>query len=77
MTSRLTSSARTELSAATAGALPEIVLPDEHDSAGAHALHYLDWGSGLPPVVFLHGGGLNAHTWTWFASRCAASDCVR
>jgi esterase len=27
-------------------------------------LHYLDWGTaGLPPVVFLHGGGLNAHTW--------------
>ena len=26
--------------------------------------HYLDWGiKGLPPVVFLHGGGLNAHTW--------------
>jgi len=33
-------------------------------------LHYLDWGSpGCPaapaglPVVFLHGGGLNARTW--------------
>jgi pimeloyl-ACP methyl ester carboxylesterase len=26
--------------------------------------HYLDWGTaGRPPVVFLHGGGLNAHTW--------------
>jgi pimeloyl-ACP methyl ester carboxylesterase len=55
-----------ELSAATAGIrLPEIVLPDEH-----HLLlrrmrfHYLDWGTaGLPPVLFLHGGGLNAHTW--------------
>jgi esterase len=55
-----------ELSAATARIpLPEIVLPDEH-----HVLlrrmrfHYLDWGTtGLPPVVFLHGGGLNAHTW--------------
>jgi pimeloyl-ACP methyl ester carboxylesterase len=55
-----------ELSALTAGVtLPEIVLPDEH-----HVLlrrmrfHYLDWGiAGLPPVVFLHGGGLNAHTW--------------
>src|SRR5437879_5868735 len=52
--------------AATAGVrLPEVVLPDEH-----HLLlrrmrfHYLDWGtSGLLPVLFLHGGGLNAHTW--------------
>jgi esterase len=55
-----------ELSAATARiTLPEVVLPDEH-----HILlrrmrfHYLDWGTtGLPPIVFLHGGGLNAHTW--------------
>ncbi len=58
--------AHLELSAATAGVrLPEIVLPSQH-----HVLlrqmrfHYLDWGTaGLPPVVFLHGGGLNAHTW--------------
>jgi len=27
-------------------------------------LHYLDWGkAGRPPVVFLHGAALNAHTW--------------
>lgn len=27
-------------------------------------LHYLDWGNRrMPPMVFLHGGGLNAHTW--------------
>src|SRR5438445_592402 len=27
-------------------------------------VHYLDWGTpGLPPVLFLHGGGLNVHTW--------------
>src|SRR5262245_49859397 len=26
--------------------------------------HYLDWGTrGRPPMVFLHGGGLNVHTW--------------
>src|SRR5438093_4893079 len=26
--------------------------------------HYLDWGTrGQPPVLFLHGGGLNVHTW--------------
>lgn len=29
-------------------------------------LHYLDWGApsaNAPAIVFLHGGGLNAHTW--------------
>jgi esterase len=43
----------------------EIVLPAEHDAAlGGMRLHYLDWGrSGRPPVLFLHGGGLTAHTW--------------
>ena len=45
--------------------LPEIILPDEHDILlGRMRFHYLDWGvKGQPPVVFLHGGGLNAHTW--------------
>src|SRR5205085_490440 len=55
-----------ELSAAVAGvALSEIVLPTAHHVLlGAMRFHYLDWGEkGLPPVVFLHGGGLNAHTW--------------
>ena len=55
-----------ELSAAVAGIqLPEVVLPDaRHLLLGHMRLHYLDWGTtGLPPVVFLHGGGLNAHTW--------------
>ena len=55
-----------ELSATMAGVqLPEIVLPDDRDIL-LHRMrfHYLDWGTkGLPPVVFLHGGGLNAHTW--------------
>src|SRR5262245_15589905 len=58
--------AHLELSAATAGmALPEIVLPEErHLLLGRMRFHYLDWGTaGRPPVVFLHGGGLNAHTW--------------
>jgi esterase len=47
----------------------EIGLPDEHDVVlGGMRLHYLDWGTaGLPPslpaVLFLHGGGLTAHTW--------------
>jgi len=55
-----------ELSAATAGVpLPDLTLPDSHHLLlGPMRFHYLDWGTkGLPPVVFLHGGGLNAHTW--------------
>lgn len=58
--------AHLELSAATAGIrLPEVVLPDaRHLLLRSMRFHYLDWGTpGLPPVVFLHGGGLNAHTW--------------
>src|SRR5262249_19851600 len=32
------------------------------DSNGIR-MHYLDWGqAGKPPVLFLHGGGLTAHT---------------
>jgi pimeloyl-ACP methyl ester carboxylesterase len=58
--------AHLELSSATAGVqLSGIVLPSEHHVVlGRMRFHYLDWGTaGLPPVVFLHGGGLNAHTW--------------
>jgi pimeloyl-ACP methyl ester carboxylesterase len=58
--------AHLELSAATAGvALPDVTLPDEqHVLLRRMRFHYLDWGpQGLSPVVFLHGGGLNAHTW--------------
>jgi esterase len=55
-----------QMAATTAGlALPEIVLPDSHHVLlGRMRFHYLDWGiAGRPPIVFLHGGGLNAHTW--------------
>src|SRR5215813_4529449 len=55
-----------ELSAETAGIrLPEIVLPEGRDVLLRQMrMHYLDWGiAGRPPVLFLHGGGLNAHTW--------------
>ncbi len=58
--------AHLELSAAVAGVpLPELVLPEErHLLLRRMRFHYLDWGTpGLPPIVFLHGGGLNAHTW--------------
>jgi pimeloyl-ACP methyl ester carboxylesterase len=43
----------------------EVVAPAEgHLVLDDIRLHYLDWGSaGRPPVVFLHGGCLTAHTW--------------
>ena len=42
-----------------------VVLPQDHVvQIGRMRLHYLDWGNKhLPPMVFLHGGALNAHTW--------------
>src|SRR6266567_3256268 len=42
-----------------------VVLPaSRHVVARGFRLHYLDWGTaGKMPVVFLHGGGLTAHTW--------------
>ena len=45
--------------------LPELVLPESHHIV-VHRMrfHYLDWGSkNHHPILFLHGGGLNAHTW--------------
>jgi esterase len=43
----------------------EIVLPSDHDVVVDELrLHYLDWGrKGKPPLLFLHGGCLTAHTW--------------
>jgi pimeloyl-ACP methyl ester carboxylesterase len=45
--------------------VPEVVLPAEHQVIlGAMRFHYLDWGgAGKKDILFLHGGGLNAHTW--------------
>ncbi|MGH7931817.1 MAG: alpha/beta fold hydrolase [Candidatus Binataceae bacterium] len=45
--------------------LPELVLPQSHQTIlGRMRFHYLDWGTkGRQPIIFLHGGGLNAHTW--------------
>ena len=54
------------LASAKAGlTFPELVLPEAHDVVLRRMrFHYLDWGTaGRPPIVFLHGGGLNAHTW--------------
>jgi pimeloyl-ACP methyl ester carboxylesterase len=55
-----------KLSSATAGlTLPDLNLPDAHHVIlRGMRFHYLDWGTpGQPPVLFLHGGGLNVHTW--------------
>jgi esterase len=41
-----------------------VTLPEDHQVIiGSMRFHYLDWGGGGPPLLFLHGGGLNAHTW--------------
>ena len=55
-----------KLSAKHAGLeLPAVELPESHHIVvGRMRLHYLDWGTkGRHPILFLHGGGLNAHTW--------------
>lgn len=56
-------------------------LPDDHQViVGAMRFHYLDWGGSGTPILFLHGGGLNAHTWDCVAAmlreryRCIALD---
>jgi pimeloyl-ACP methyl ester carboxylesterase len=52
--------------AALAGlAIPEFLVPEERQVVlGRMRFRYLDWGSrGRRPVLFLHGGGLTAHTW--------------
>ncbi len=45
--------------------VPEVVLPAEaHVVLRGMRFHYLDWGhQGKSPILFLHGGGLNAHTY--------------
>ncbi len=59
----------------------ELALPaDNQIIVGAIRLHYLDWGGSGTPILFLHGGGLNAHTWDFVAVmlrgcyRCLALD---
>jgi esterase len=43
----------------------DVVLPDtRHIVVHGTRLHFLDWGThGRPPILFLHGGALTAHTW--------------
>jgi esterase len=60
----------------------QVVLPEAgHRVVDGFRLHYLDWGAGSRgPILFLHGGGLNAHTWDAVALmlrgryRCVALD---
>ncbi|HKV55554.1 MAG TPA: alpha/beta hydrolase [Candidatus Binataceae bacterium] len=41
-----------------------LTLPDDHQVIiGSMRFHYLDWGGNGQPILLLHGGGLNAHTW--------------
>jgi pimeloyl-ACP methyl ester carboxylesterase len=43
---------------------PAVILPEDHQViVGSMRFHYLDWGGNGQPILFLHGGGLNAHTW--------------
>jgi pimeloyl-ACP methyl ester carboxylesterase len=42
----------------------EVTLPtDRQVIVGTMRFHYLDWGGSGHPLLFLHGGGINAHTW--------------
>jgi esterase len=45
--------------------LEDLAIAAEHDVVvDGLRLHYLDWGRhGRPPLLFLHGGCLTAHTW--------------
>ncbi len=55
-----------KLAAEVAGLeVPRLTLPEDHDVVvNRMRFHYLDWGTaGRHPILFLHGGGLNAHTW--------------
>src|ERR1700749_4658511 len=58
-----------------------LALPQDHQiRVGTARFHYLDWGGSGHPILFLHGGGLNAHTWDVVALmlrdryRCVALD---
>lgn len=56
----------------------QFVLPDDHQLIlGDLRFHYLDWGAHGPPLVFIHGGGLTAHTYDLVClSLCARYQCL-
>jgi pimeloyl-ACP methyl ester carboxylesterase len=42
----------------------ELALPeDRYVVLRGMRFHYLDWGGDGEPILFMHGGGLTAHTW--------------
>lgn len=42
----------------------DVLLPESRNLVvEGLRLHYLDWAGPTPPIIFLHGGALNAHTW--------------
>jgi esterase len=44
--------------------LEDVALPEErHVVLRGMRFHYLDWGGNGEVLLFLHGGGLTAHTW--------------
>lgn len=53
------------LAAEVAGVwVPEFVVPDDHQVIlSGLRFHYLDWGTRGAPILWLHGGALNAHTY--------------
>lgn len=61
--------------------IAEPTIPSQHVTiANGIRLSYLDWGGSGIPILFLHGGGLNAHSWDFIAQvfsheyRCLALD---
>jgi esterase len=75
--------AHLRLAVAVAGMeVDQFALPAERDVVvDGTRLHYLDWGAeGRPPLLFLHGGCLTAHTWDLICValrndfRCVALD---
>ncbi len=62
--------------------MPEPALPQRgHVTLNGLRFSFLDWGGeNLPTMLFLHGGGLNAHTWDLCCAslrstfRCVALD---
>lgn len=50
----------------------EVPFTDEHVEIDGRRVHYLAWGEpGRRGLVFVHGGGANAHWWTHLAARFA------
>jgi pimeloyl-ACP methyl ester carboxylesterase len=59
--------------------VPEVCVPtDHHIVVNGLRLHYLDWGRhACPPLLFLHGGRLTAHTWDLVClALCTDFHCV-